>query len=179
MKFIKDLLFFEISTTGPDLDKDSIIQLPGVLIDKDNLLEKDFFNSYIRISYLDSLLLAHSKLLNIDYEVMKKSPKPPEALKAFHNKFNTAQILLATHSTSNILFLKAAFRKALIPFDYNPHSIDLWTLGYIYTLNYGLKKMPSLHTFVEYFKLKQKHVSDALEKARLEAEIFRKIIKEV
>jgi DNA polymerase III epsilon subunit-like protein len=73
MKFIKDLLFFEISTTGPDLDKDNIIQLSAVLIDKDNLLEKDFFNSYIRISYLDSLLLAHSKLLNIDYEKMKKS----------------------------------------------------------------------------------------------------------
>jgi DNA polymerase III alpha subunit (gram-positive type) len=179
MKFIKDLLFFEISTTGPDLDKDNIIQLSAVLIDKDNLLEKDFFNSYIRISYLDSLLLAHSKLLNIDYEKMKKSPKPPEALKAFHNKFNPALILLATQSTSNILFLKSAFRKVLLPFDYNQHSLDLWTLGYVYTLNYGLKKMPSLHTFVEYFKLKQHYPYDALEKARLEAEIFRKIIKEV
>jgi hypothetical protein len=80
---------------------------------------------------------------------------------------------------SNLLFLKAAFRKVLVPFDYNLHSLDLWTLGYIYTLNYGLKKMPSFHTFVEYFKLKQKNPSDSMEKVRLEVEIFRKIIKEV
>lgn len=179
MKFIKDLLFFEINTTGPDLDKDSVIQLSAVLLDKDNLLEKDFFNSYLRISYLDSLLLAHSKLLHIDYETMKKSPKTAEVIKHFHNKFNSAQILLATHSTSNILFLKNTFKKAFVPFDYNFHSIDLWTLGYVYTLNYGLKKMPSLNTFIEYFKLKQNHPVDAMEKSRLEAEIFRKIIREV
>lgn len=179
MKFIKDLLFFELNTTGPDLDKDNVIQLAGVLLDKDNLLEKDFFNTYLRISYLDSLLLTHSKILQIDYEAMKKSPKTAEAIKAFHNRFNSGQILLATHTVSNILFLKAAFKKAFVPFDYNNHAIDLWTLGYIYTLNYGLKKMPSLHTFIEYFKLKQKHPVDALEKARLESEIFRKIIKEV
>lgn len=178
MKFIKDLLFFEINTTGPDLDKDNIIQLSAVLLDKDNLLEKDFFNSYVRISYLDSLLLAHSKLLNIEYEAMKKSPKTSEAVKNFHNRFNPALILLATHSMSNLLFLKSTFKKAFVPFDYNHHTIDLWTLGYVYTLNYGLKKMPSLQTFLDYFKLKQKHQADSLERARLEAEIFRKIIRE-
>ena len=127
MKFIKDLLFFEINTTGPDLDKDSVIQLSAVLLDKDNLLEKDFFNSYIRISYLDSLLLAHSKLLNIEYEQMKKSPKPAEAFKNFHNKFNSSQILLAAHGTNNLLFLKAAFwrfpilRSSFFLFRFRPH----------------------------------------------------------
>jgi DNA polymerase III epsilon subunit-like protein len=153
--------------------------LAAVLLDKDNLLEKANFNTYLRISYLDSLLLAHSKLLQIDYDIMKKSPKTAEAVKAFHNQFNSGQILLATHSMSNLLFLKSVFKKALVPFDYNNHAIDLWTLGYVYTLNYGLKKMPSLNTFIEYFKLKQKHPVDALEKARLEAEVFRKIIREV
>ena len=44
MKFIKDILLFQIETTGPNIDRDSIIQLSAVLLDKDNLLEKNFFN---------------------------------------------------------------------------------------------------------------------------------------
>ncbi len=177
MKFIKDLLFFEIETTGHDSDKDNIIQLSAVLLDKDNLLEKNNFNTYVRVSYLDSVILQHSKLLHTDYETIKKSPKVYDAIKKFKDKFGK-DLLLATHSVGNILFLKNAFKKAVVPFEYDMHVIDLWTLGYIYTLNYGLKKMPTFNTFVDYFKLKQKYPQNAMEKVRLEAEIFRKIIKE-
>jgi DNA polymerase III epsilon subunit-like protein len=178
MKFIKDLLFFEIETTGPDTDKDSIVQLSAVMLDKDNLLEKDNFNSYIKVSFLDSVINEHAKILHVDYETLRKSPKIYDAIKNFHKKFGI-NLLLATHSQSGIWFLKNAFKKAAIPFDYDQHVVQLWTLGYIYTLNYGLKKMPTFHTFVDYFKLKQKHPFDALEKVRLEAEIFRRIIREV
>lgn len=178
MKFIKDILFFEIQTTGTDVDKDSLIQLSAILVDKDNLLEKDNFNTHIRVSYLDSIIQTHSKTLHIEFESLRKSPKVYEAMKQFHNKFGN-NLLLATHNLTNLLFLKSAFKKASVPFDYDPHILELWTLGYIYTLNYGLKKMPTFNTFVDYFKLQQKKPWDAMEKTRLEAEIFRKIIKEV
>jgi len=178
MKFIKDLLFFEVQTTGQDTDKDSVIQLSAILLDKDNLLEKNNFNSYIRVSYLDSVMLSHAKLLNIDYDIIKKSPKVYDVVKKFHEKFGT-NLLLATHNVTNILFLKSVFKKAAIFFDYDTHVIELWTLGYIYTLNYGLKKMPTYNTFLDHFNLKQKQPTNAMEKVRLEAEIFRKIIKEV
>lgn len=178
MKFIKDLLFFEITTTGNDPDKDSIIQLAAILLDKDNLLEKNNFNSYIKVSFLDSIINEHAKILHSDYETLRKSPKIYETIKRFSNKFGQ-NLLLATHSFNNVWFLKNAFRKAVMPFDYDSHIIQLWTLGYIYTLNYGLKKMPTFHTFTDYFKLKQKQPFDAMEKARLSAEIFRRIIKEV
>ncbi len=178
MKFIKDLLFFEIQTTGQDTDKDSIIQISGVLLDKDNLLEKNNFNSYIKVSYLDSMVNEHAKLLSISPEILRKSPKVYEVMKNFHKHFGN-NLLLATHSFSNIMFLKNALRKAAVPFDYDHHIVQLWTLGYIYTLNYGLKKMPTFNTFLDYFKLKQVEPFNALEKARLSAEIFRKIIKEV
>jgi len=177
MKFIKDLLFFEIETTGHDVDKDSIIQLSAILLDKDNLLEKDNFNTYIRVSYLDSVMNEHAKLLHTDYETLRKSPKIYDSIKNFHKKFGT-NLLLATHGFHHLLFLRSAFKKAAVPFDYDHHVVQLWTLGYIYTLNYGLKKMPTFHTFVDYFKLKQKQPWDAMEKARLAAEIFRRIIKE-
>ncbi len=178
MKFIKDLLFFEINTTGQDPDKDNVVQLAAILLDKDNLLEKANFNSFIKVSYLDSVIFEHSKLLRTSPEIIKKSPKIYDAIKHFHNQFG-ANLLLATHTMTNVLFLKNAFKKAVVPFNYDMHIIELWTLGYIYTLNYGLKKMPSFHTFLDYFKLKQLQPHDALEKVRLEAEIFKRIIKEV
>lgn len=178
MKFIKDILFFEVQTTGQDTDKDSIIQISAVLLDKDNLLEKNNFNAYIKVSYLDSMVNAHASILNIPPEMLRKSPKVYEAVKSFHKHFGN-NLLLATHNFSSVLFLKNAFKKALVPFDYDGHIIQLWTLGYIYTLNYGLKKMPTFNTFLDYFKLKQTQPFNALEKARLSAEIFRKIIKEV
>jgi DNA polymerase III alpha subunit (gram-positive type) len=178
MKFIKDILFFDLHTTGRDSDKDNIIQLSAVLLDRDNLLEKANFNLFIRVSYLDSVINEHAKLLHTDYETLRKSPKIYDCVKLFHNKFGR-DLLLATHNLSSVLFLKTAFRKAAVPFDYDPHVVDLWTLGYVYTLNYGLKKMPTFNTFLDYFKIRQKRPWDSMEKVRLEVEVFRKIIKEV
>ncbi len=178
MKFIKDLLFFELQTTGPDPDKDMVIQLSGSLLDKDNLLEKAFFNTYIRVSFLDGVINEHARILRTDYETLKKSPKVYDAIKQFHKTFGT-DLLLATHNVNNLLFLRLAFKKAAIPFDFDQHLIELWTLGYVYTLNYGLKKMPTLNTFCDHFNLPQQQIWDAREKVKLEAEIFRRIIKEV
>jgi DNA polymerase III alpha subunit (gram-positive type) len=177
MKFIKDLLFFEINTTGPNPDRDSTVQLAAVLLDKDNLLEKSNFNSYIRASYLDSVILEHSKMLHVSPEILKKSPKIYDVIKNFHKQFGT-DLLLASYNVTNLLFLKNAFKKAAVVFDYDYHFLELWTLGYIYTIHYGLKKMPSFHTFRDFFRLKQQNSNDALERVRLEVEIFRKIIKE-
>ncbi len=178
MKFIKDLLLFEVETTGSDPDKDPIIQLSAIVLDKDNLLEKDFFNCYVRVSLLDGTISQHAELLHIPFETLRKSPKIYDAVKKFHDQFNS-NFLLCTHGTANILFLRQAFRKSALPFNYNPHVIDLWTLGYVYTLNYGLKKMPTFNTLLDLFGLKRKNRHDALEKCRLAAEIFRRIIKSV
>lgn len=178
MKFIKDLLFFEVQTSGTDADKDNIIQLSAILLDKDNLLEKANVNFYVRVSYLEGIISQHAKAMHIDFEILKKSPKIYDVIKQFRIKFGT-NILLATHNVNNLLFLKAAYKKSAVPFEYDSHIIELWTLGYVYTLNYGLKKMPTFNTFVDHFHLKQNKPFDAFEKVRLEAEIFRKIIKEV
>lgn len=175
MKFIKDILLFDVETTGSNPDKDSIIQLAGILLDKDNLLEKAYFSSYVRVSLLEGIIAEHAELLNIPFVAMQKSPKIYDTIKKFHKHLGS-EAILATHNTTNLLFLKNAFKKALVNFDYNEHVLELWTLGYIYTLNYGLKKMPSFHTFLDHFGIKLKNRHDALEKARASAEIFRKII---
>ena len=176
MKFIKDLLFFEIQTTGQDPDKDNIIQLSAVLLDRDNLLEKANFNTFIRTSYMDNVIEHLARVLQIDFLEMKKSPKVFDAMKKFKTQMGT-DFLLATHNLNNLLFLRNAFKKSALKFEYDIHILELWTLGYIYTLNVGLRKMPTFHTFLDHFRLKQHRPYDAMEKVRLEVEIFRKIIK--
>jgi DNA polymerase III subunit epsilon len=177
MKFIKDILLFDVETTGPEPDSDNIIQLSAVLLDKDNLLEKNFFNSYVRVSLLDGTINQHATILNIPFEDMRKSPKIYDAIKKFYQSFKASDVLLATHNVSSILFLRNGFKKAALPFEYDKHIIELWTLGYVYTLHYGIKKMPTFATFLDHFHLKQKNRHNALEKTRLAAQIFRNIIK--
>jgi DNA polymerase III epsilon subunit-like protein len=178
MKFIKDILIIDIETTGSDIDKDNIIQLSAVVLDKDNLLEKNFFNSYVRVSLLDGTITQHADLLHIPFETLRKSPKIYDAVKRLNADLGTSY-LLAVHNLDKLLFLRNAFKKTLLPWNYDNHVLELWTLGYIYTLNYGIKKMPTFHTFIDHFHLKLKNRADSLERARLSAEIFRKIIKEI
>jgi DNA polymerase III alpha subunit (gram-positive type) len=175
MKFIKDILLFQIETTGPNLDRDTIIQLAGVLLDKDNLLEKNFFNSYVKASFLDNTLEQHSQQLKVPFETLRKSPKLQVVIKQFAEHFGSTP-LLATHTVSNVQFLRQAFKKTFVPYEYDSHVLDLWSLGYVYTLHYGLKKMPTMETLFDHFNLKITNRNNALEKARLMAGVFRKIV---
>lgn len=175
MKFIKDILLFQIETSGPNVDRDSIIQLSAILLDKDNLLEKDFYNSYIKISFLDNTIAQHAAQLQIPFETLQKSPKLHDVIKGFTDKFGYTP-LLATHTSNNVQFLRQAFKKTFIPFNYDAHILDLWSLGYIYTLHYGVKKMPTLETLLQHFHIKLEQRSNALEKARHSATVFKKII---
>ena len=175
MKLIKDILVFTIETTGSDVEKDHIVQLSAVVLDKDNLLEKQFFNSYIKVSFLDGTIASHATQLGIDFDTLRKSPKITEVLREF-TKTLGYEPLLATSSVQNFLFLRQAFKKNLVPFKYDNHMLDIWSLGYIYILHYGIKKIPTLTTLSNHFNLKIKNQNNALEKARLTAEVLRKII---
>ncbi len=178
MKFIKDILLFDIETTGPNPDKDTVIQLAAVLLDKDNLLEKDFFNSYIRVSLLDNTINQHATILQIPFDHMKRSPKVYDVIKKFDEQFGN-KALLAAHTSLPVAFLKNAYKKAVVSYEFDLHTIDLWTLGYIYTMSYGIRKMPTFNTFLDQFKLTQTNRHNALERSRLSADIFRRIITNV
>jgi DNA polymerase III alpha subunit (gram-positive type) len=130
MKFIKDILLFEVNTTGPNPDKDSVLQLAAVLLDKDNLLEKANFNSYVRVSLLEAIITEHAELLNIPFAVMQRSPKIYDTIKKFNATFPKTA-LLATQNINSLFFLKNSFKKAAISFDFDIRVLDLWTLVHI------------------------------------------------
>ena len=115
MRFIKDILIFDIETTGTDQDKDSIIQLSAVLLNKDNLLEQGFFSQYVRVSLLDGTIQQHANLLGIQFEQMRLSKKIYDVIKLFNEQHGKTP-LLATHTVSNLIFLKNPYKKANVPF---------------------------------------------------------------
>lgn len=177
MKLIKDLLLFDIQTTGNDTEKDAIIQLSAVLLDKDNLLEKGSFNAYTRTSILDSVLTLHAQIVGVPFEEYKKSQKQQDVFKQFINTFGT-NLTLTTLHTGNILFLKNNFKKYGIPFEYDPHILDIWTLGYVYSTHMGLKKIPTLHTLAEMFNQTLHSFNNAQQKVQAETNILRQLISQ-
>jgi DNA polymerase III epsilon subunit-like protein len=48
MRFARDILLVDVQTTGNNPEKDFALQIAAILLDKDNLLEKDNFSSYIK-----------------------------------------------------------------------------------------------------------------------------------
>lgn len=173
MRLIKDLLVFHLETTGPDPERDHIIQIAAVLLDKDSLLEKNFQNWFVKVSFLDGTIQKHSQQLGISFDELRQSPKITEVIKEFINAFGY-EPLLATNSITSLLFLRNAFKKSLQQFKYDKHVLDIWSLSYIYALHIGIKKIPSLTTLATHFNLPVARTG--LDKARTTAQILRKII---
>lgn len=176
MKFIKDLLIIEIETTGPDSERDAVIQLSALVLDRDNLLEKGVFNTYVRTSLLEKTLRGHAEILEIPFEVMQKSPKANDAVKKIMDAVDL-NATLTLQTVRSLFFLRALFKKANVLFPADPHVFELWTLEYMASQSLGLKKIPTLQTFKDHYGLKVKNPHNALERARLEAEVLRRIIK--
>ncbi|MBP9686314.1 MAG: hypothetical protein KBD66_00770, partial [Candidatus Doudnabacteria bacterium] len=148
MKFIKDILLFDVETSGPDPDKDVIVQLGVVLLDKDNLLEKRYMHTYVRNSMLHATLLEHAASAHVDVRDLQLGKKPLELVRELPMLF-PASATLAPANTSRLLFLKNMYRKQAVAFPYDLNCIDLWTLYYLYGVRTGLKKIPTLHTLAE------------------------------
>lgn len=173
MKLIKDLLVLNLETTGLDPERDHIIRLSAVLLDKDSLLEKDFYNQAIKVSFLDGTIESHSRQLGISFAELKACPKPTLVLKDFITQFGF-EPLLATSSNNAFLFFRHAFKKSLLPFSYDSHVLDVWSLTYIYALHIGIKKIPSIDTLAKHFNIPAGKLG--LEKARETANVLKKII---
>jgi DNA polymerase III epsilon subunit-like protein len=175
-RFVKDLLIVEIEATGSDVDKDAIIQLSGLLLDKDNLLEKGVFNTYVRTSLLEGTLAKHAEFLDVPFETIKKSPKAMDAAKQFA-EFIHPNATPAFQNVRNLVFLKNLYKKVNYPLPLNLQIFQLWTLEYVLSIKLGLNKLPTLQTLLDYFGLPVKNPHNSLERARLEAEVLRRIVK--
>jgi len=175
MRFARDILLIDIESTGTNSEKDFPLQLAAVLLDKDNLLEKDWFNSYVRYSFSQSTNDRIIQTLGISKEVLFKSPTLKEVISAFNSRF-PFNVTLASQNIVNLNLLHEAFKKVGISYEYDYHILELWTLGYVFLSGQNIKKIPTAGTLGQYFKIERKKEHDALANCRFLAEILRKLI---
>ena len=178
MKFIKDILLFDIETSGPDTDKDVVVQFSAVLLDKDNLLEKGAYHTYIKNSMLQQVLKEQAIGAHANIEQVQGGKKPLDFVRELPLVFPTP-VTLASAGMSRVFFLKGVFRKQAVTFPFEMNILDLWTVYYIYGVRAGLKKIPTLHTLAEQLHMRIQNPYDANERVRLHAAFFRHLIKEL
>lgn len=176
MKFARDILLLSIESTGQNPDKDFPLQIGAILLDKDNLLEKSYFNSYIRFPFSQSTNFHIVQTLGITKEQWINAPNIRAALAEFTALF-PYNITMATHNIINVRFLERAFRLAEMPYEYDYHIIEIWTLGYLYLSKLNSKKIPTAETLGQYFKIQKEKDHDAFANCRFLAEIFKQLVK--
>ncbi len=175
MKFARDILIIDFQTTGVNMEKDFPLQLSAVLLDKDNLLEKSSFSSYIKHSFSQTTNDRIVQTLGITKEVWMASPNLKTVLQQFESKF-AYNITLSSQNIINVNFLKECFRRAGMEYEYDYHVLELWSLGYLYLSKQNLKKIPTATTLGTYFKLQKTDERDALANCRYLADILRKLV---
>lgn len=176
MKFARDILLIDLETTGPDPSKDFPIQLSAILLDKDNLLEKGSFNSYIKYSFSQTTNDRVAQTLGISKENWMRAPSLKTVITSFNNTF-PYNVTIASQNLVNVNFLKESFRKSGIPYEYDYHVLELWTLAYVFLSKLNMKKIPTAETIGTYFKLQRTKERDALANCRFLGEILRKLVK--
>ncbi|MBU6447727.1 3'-5' exonuclease [Patescibacteria group bacterium] len=175
MKFARDILILDIEATGIDPQKDFPLQIAAVLLDKDNLLEKKSFSSYIKHPFSQTTNDRIVRTLGIQKDDWMKSPGLRAVLKNFTDSFSY-NVTLCSHNIVSINFLQESFRRAGLPNEFDYHIIELWTLGYMYLSKQNLKKMPTAQTIGDYLKIPQKKSDhNSMENCRYLAGIFRKL----
>lgn len=185
MNFKKDLLLIDLETTGLDAAKQEIIQLSAILLDKKTLKEKAFFNSYAKPQKWQNRNIESMKVNGIKKEWLDAAPTLKNILKEFNKKFKPDQVILSYYGGPvDIDFLRAAYNKHKIKWQFDYHYFNLWAFFYAKLASknklsdrtkfagFGLDGLMSGNKSKEFIN---RH--DGLTDCRVEAELLRKLIK--
>ncbi len=188
MDFKKDILLIDSEFTGFDINKHELLQLAGVLLDRKTLKEKKHFNSFIRPTpgrwkNREPEAMAVNK---ITLEQIKTAPTLKQVIAKFDKTFGHDVILAAYVGYNDKRYLMESYKRAGIKWKFDYHYFDIWALFYAYL---GAKnKLKSTKDFAGFgmeYLLKDFNMEipttlhDALTDCRTEAEVLRKIVKEI
>jgi len=167
MKFLKDLLIIDFEGfLGPK-------QVGLVLLDKETLDEKDVFSSYI---YFDMQGVPSMKS-GITQEMLDNAPSRGDVGKMIHSRFGSDVFLGAFVGGIDFHHFDTLISEAGLDTKmYDYHHLDIWPIAYVHLLKQGYSgKINSDQIFAE-FGIPQRGHHDALEDARIAADILRKIV---
>ena len=184
--FNKDLLLIDIESTGLDPDRHEIIQLAGILLDKKTLKEKKSFVSFVKPKNWKNRDKESMAVNKIEYNQLQNAPSITQVLRKFNRTFPKNVVLSYYVGIMDIIFLHAAYKKAKMKYPFDYHTFNIWSLFYPYMAKKNKLKSRKqfagfgLESMLEHFKIKVKgNLHDALVDCKMEAEVLRKVVKEI
>lgn len=186
MNFKKDILLIDLEFTGLNVDKHEIIQFAAVLLDKKTLKEKAFFNSYAAPGNWKNRDRESMKVNKIKSEWLKAAPSLNTVLNNFNKKFKPANVILSYYGgPADMDFLRAAYKRAGVKWQFDYHYFNLWAVFYAYLASNNKLKASkefagfNLDYLMKALKIKPLLRHDALADCRMEAEVLRRIIFQI
>ncbi len=182
--FNHDILIIDIESTGLDYQRNELIELAGVLLDKKTLKEKKHFRSFIKPQHWRNRDPEAMAINKITWEELAKAPSLKTVINTFQKKFGDKVILAPYGTIMDTAMLRVAYKKIGKKYPYDYHVFDVWPLCYTYMAKKKLlvnkKRFSgfSLNDIANHFKIKipaNRHT--ALADCRLEAEVLRKLVK--
>ena len=167
MGFAKDVLIIDFEGLKEP------VQLGAVLLDKETLEEKDSLNTYIWADLKGEV----KKVSGISQETLKNAPTQAEVGRMFFEKFGTNVLIgmwVAQADSKNLETILTATE--LDPKIYDYHILDIWPAAYIHLLKQGYDGGIRSEEIFKAFGTKARGLHDALEDARIVADIVRKIV---
>lgn len=187
MNFKRDILLIDLEFSGFDLAKHEILQIAAVLLDKKTLKEKKVFSSFVRSTKWKTRDHASMAVNKITLGMLKGAAPLNEVIKEFDRVFGHNVIQAAYVGFNDKRFLLDAYKKAGIKYQFDYHYFDLWSVFYAYLAKHN--KLNSKKDFAGFglehliktlkIKVDKNQLHDALVDCRVEAEVFRKVIKDL
>jgi DNA polymerase III epsilon subunit-like protein len=166
MPFVKDILVIDFEGLIEP------VQIGAVLLDKQTLAEKDSFSSYI-FANLHGEVKAVS---GISQQTLEGAPSPAEVGKVIFERFGTNVLIAAWVAQGDRRNFEKIITAAGVDIkQYDYHILDIWPAAYIHLLKQGYTGGIRSEEMFAAFGAKPRGLHDALEDARIAADVLRKI----
>ncbi len=165
--FTKDILVMDFEGgKGPK-------QIGLVLLDKDTLVEKASFSSYI---YFD-MQGVPSMSSGITQDMLDGAPHQKEVGKKVFELFGADVLLASWIADFDHTYFKMIMKEARVePYPYDYHFLDIWAITYAYLVKKGYTGSIRSDAMFAEFGVPQRGNHDALEDARIAGVILRTIM---
>jgi DNA polymerase III epsilon subunit-like protein len=168
MQFIKDILLVDFE------GRYDPTQVGAILLDKETLVEKDSFSTYI-FADLGGRIGSKS---GITQEMLAGAPSQAEVGKKIVDKFGMNYLIGSWVADLDTRHFKKIMKEAGYEwgqFDY--HVFDIWSAAYLYLIKNGYTGSISSEDIFREFGAKLRGLHDALEDCRIAADVLRKIVR--
>ncbi len=167
MAFLKDILVIDFE--GSRYPK----QIGAVLLDRETLVEKDFFESYI---YADMGTDVSMKS-GITQDMLTHAPHQEEIGKILHDRFGTNIFIGSFVSDFDIKHFKTILTVAGFNVsEYDYHILDIWPIAYAHLVKNGYTGKPNSEEIFQAFGAQPRGRHNALEDARISADVLRQVM---